>query len=93
MYASNSHSYTHLILALGIVRESTVWGFITSKYPGIQDIGLAKGSSAHRLASHRTRILLLRQKRLELPQRVPNLTDTQTAEKNVTKAGGPYNVT
>ena len=40
MYASNSHSYTHLILALGIVREPTVWGFITSKYPGIHDIGL-----------------------------------------------------
>ena len=30
MYASNSHSYTHLILALGIVREPTLWGFITS---------------------------------------------------------------
>jgi hypothetical protein len=30
MYASNSHSYTHLILALGIVREPTVWDFITS---------------------------------------------------------------
>ena len=30
MYASNSHSYTHLILALGIVREPTVWVFITS---------------------------------------------------------------
>ena len=41
MYASNSHSYTHLIQALGIVREPTVWGFITSKYPGIHDIGLA----------------------------------------------------
>ena len=41
MYASNSHSYTHLILALGIVREPTVWVFITSKYPGIHDIGLA----------------------------------------------------
>ena len=41
MYASNSHSYTHLILALGIVRKPTVWGFITSKYPGIHDIGLA----------------------------------------------------
>ena len=25
MYASNSHSYTNLILALGIVREPTVW--------------------------------------------------------------------
>ena len=35
-----SHSYTHLILALGIVIEPTVWGFITSKYPGILDIGL-----------------------------------------------------
>ena len=41
MYASNSHSYTHLILALGIVREPTVWEFITSKYPGIHDIGRA----------------------------------------------------
>ena len=28
----NSHSYTHLILALGIVREPTLWWFITSKY-------------------------------------------------------------
>ena len=40
MYAGNSHSYTHLILALGIVREPTVWLFITSKYPGTHDIGL-----------------------------------------------------
>ena len=42
MYASNSHSYTHLILALGIVREPTAWvlNFITSQYPGIHDIGL-----------------------------------------------------
>ena len=40
MCASNSHSYTHLILALGIVREPTIWGFITSQYPGIHDIGL-----------------------------------------------------
>ena len=39
MYASNIHSYTHLILALGIVKEPTVWGFIASKYPGIHDIG------------------------------------------------------
>ena len=38
MYASNSHSYTHLKLALGIVREPTVWVFITSKYPGIHDM-------------------------------------------------------
>ena len=30
MCASNSHSYTHLILALGIVRKPTVWVFITS---------------------------------------------------------------
>ena len=41
MYASNSHSYTHLILALGIVRKPAVWGVITSQYPGIYDIGLA----------------------------------------------------
>ena len=40
MYASNSHSYTYLILALGIVREPTVWVFIISKYPGTHDIGL-----------------------------------------------------
>ena len=40
MYASNSHSYTHLILALGIVRKPTVWLFITSKYTGTHDIGL-----------------------------------------------------
>ena len=40
MCASNSYSYTHLILALGIVREPTVWVFITLKYPGTHDIGL-----------------------------------------------------
>ena len=40
MCASNSHSYTHLILALGIVRKPTVWVFITSKYLGTHDIGL-----------------------------------------------------
>ena len=40
MYASNSHSNTRLKLALGIVREPTVWVFITSKYPGTYDIGL-----------------------------------------------------
>ena len=34
-------SYTHLILALGIAREPTVWGFITSQYPGIHDIDRA----------------------------------------------------
>ena len=28
MCASNSHSYTHLILALGIVRKPTVWGLL-----------------------------------------------------------------
>ena len=30
----NSHSYTHLVLALGIIREPTIWGFITTKRPG-----------------------------------------------------------
>ena len=40
MYASNYHTYTHLILALGIVRKPTIWGFITLHYPGIHDIGL-----------------------------------------------------
>ena len=39
MYASNYHSYTHLIRALGIVREPTVCWFVTSEYPGIHDIG------------------------------------------------------
>ena len=41
MYSSDSHSYTHLILALGIVREPTVWGVFTSQYPNIHDIGRA----------------------------------------------------
>ena len=40
MCASNIHSYTHLILALGIVREPKVWVFITSQDPGTHDIGL-----------------------------------------------------
>ena len=38
--AHNYHSYTHLILALGIVRELTVWSFMTSECPVIHDIGL-----------------------------------------------------
>ena len=50
MCARNSHSYTHLILALGIVSEPTVWVFITSKYPGTHDIGLPT-----RIGSHLTR--------------------------------------
>ena len=37
MYAS----YTHLILALGIVESLLHGGFITSQYLGILDIGLA----------------------------------------------------
>ena len=41
MCARNSHSYTHLVLALGIVRKPTVWGFITSRYPGTHDMTLA----------------------------------------------------
>ena len=40
MYASDFHSYTRLILALGIIRKPTVWVFITIHYPGIHDIGL-----------------------------------------------------
>ena len=40
MFVSNYHSYTHLILALGIVRKPIVWVFITSQYPGMHDIGL-----------------------------------------------------
>ena len=45
MYASNSHSYTHLILALGIVRERISWVFITSRYPGIHDTGLPSNAN------------------------------------------------
>ena len=48
MCASNSHSYTHLIQALGIVRKPTVWVFITSKYPGTHDIGLPTTLTHHR---------------------------------------------
>ena len=41
MYANISHGYTHLILALGIVSEARVWGFITLNYIGYyDDIGL-----------------------------------------------------
>ena len=40
MYARIYHRYTHLIPALGIVREPTVWSFITSQYPGIHDMSL-----------------------------------------------------
>ena len=49
MYASNSHSYTHLLLALGIVIKPTVWvlNFITSEYPGIHDIGLPLNMMGH----------------------------------------------
>ena len=46
MCASNSHSYTHLTLALGIVRKPTLWVFITSKYPGTHDIGRATRGTA-----------------------------------------------
>ena len=51
MYARNSHSYTHLIPDLGIVREPRVWGFITSKYPGIHDIGLPNTKVLHEAAN------------------------------------------
>ena len=48
MFVSNYHSYTHLILALGIVRKPIVWVFINLEYPGIHDIGLPS------LANNRT---------------------------------------
>ena len=38
--ARDYHIYTHLILALGIVTEPTLWGFITSQYHDMHDIGL-----------------------------------------------------
>ena len=37
--ARHHHSYIHLILALCIVREPTIWGFMTSKYACTPDIG------------------------------------------------------
>ena len=55
MYASNSNSYTRLILAMGIVRKPTVWGVITSEYPGIHDIGLPVDTPL--LVRARTRLL------------------------------------
>ena len=39
MYASNSHSCTHLVLALGIVREPTVWGSLLHQASEIHAIG------------------------------------------------------
>ena len=36
--ARNYHINTHLILALGIVREPTVWRFLTSQYSCTRDI-------------------------------------------------------
>ena len=36
----NSHSYTHLILALGIVREPTVWALLLQNIYCTHDIGL-----------------------------------------------------
>ena len=39
MCALNYHSYTHLKLALGIIREPTVWEFMTSKHPCTHNIG------------------------------------------------------
>ena len=38
--ALNYHSYTHLIPALGIVREPTIWVCMTSKYSCTHDISL-----------------------------------------------------
>ena len=42
MYARNSHSYTHLILALGIVREPTVWGLLLHNILTYNDTGRAR---------------------------------------------------
>ena len=41
MYANNSHSYTHLILALRIVIENLQYGVLLFHNPSIHDIGLA----------------------------------------------------
>ena len=56
MYASNYHSYTHLILALGIVSKPKVWVFITSEYPGIHDIALPNDRSDHAIMWRHTTI-------------------------------------
>ena len=49
MYARINHSYTQLIQChvSGIVREPTVWGFISSQYPSIHDIGRTNTDFAH----------------------------------------------
>ena len=39
--ARNNHSYTRLILALGIVRYPAAWGFMTSEYSCTRNIGRA----------------------------------------------------
>ena len=38
--ACNYHSYTHVILALGIVREPKIWGFMTSQAPAHMALAL-----------------------------------------------------
>ena len=80
MYASNSHSFTHLILALGIVREPTVWGFITSKYPGIHVIGLptesperGSGRAVVVLAGYKDKMKKLLHADPGLPRRFPEV--------------------
>ena len=47
MCARNYHRYSHLISALGIVREPTVLGFMTSKYSCTHDIGRAINDTWH----------------------------------------------
>ena len=55
IYACNSHTYTHLIVALGIVRKPTGVFFLFSffRYPGTHDIGcLTTGEARHGSAQH-----------------------------------------
>ena len=41
VYARNYHSYTHLLLALGIIREPKIWWLIKSKYLAVLLTGVA----------------------------------------------------
>ena len=92
MHASNYHSYTHLIQALGIVRKPTVWVFITSKYHGTHDIGLPNNSMSPPIqGTHEamnTRIMMLSVWR----ERAQTQCHSQVSVDTITKfkSHGPY---
>ena len=95
MCASISHSYTHLIQALGIVRKPTVWVFITSKYPGTHDIGPPDSIILHK--HHFPRACrsehMLAQRTRSRGQRRAKTTSTTTTMVKTVAAGPRTNVT